>query len=343
MGGPFTRILDFPPFNIDSGPQFLAIYLVIAVCGAWLAKAARVQVVARREKAARAASAANEQPAGYRIPAERWWTHWPLTIGSMPMREEHLRIAYLKGGLGGVASALVASAVANGWLAPDPSGAFGVGTPPAEVLAEEQALFREVDKRTATITNVMAAARKVAGRWATPYEDDLLRAGHLRSDATRAAGRWAVIWIGVAILAIGAARAARGIELQRPIALLVVMMIGVVIAIFVIARVERISTAGKEYLAWLDATTTTLRADVQAGRDRVPTDILLAASLAGMFVVPDIAMAATASPQAVRSFAAAGATSGSPMAGPGSSCSSASCGGGGGCGGGGCGGGGCGG
>jgi uncharacterized protein (TIGR04222 family) len=326
MGGPFTLTFDFFPFNIDSGPRFLVIYAGIAIIGILLAKAVQARAIRRSEEATKAAMAVKEQPAGYRVPAGAPWAHQLLTIGFMPMREEHLRIAYLKGGNNAVAGALVASAVAHGWLVTNPHGSFGVGSPGRGVLAEEQALSRELLAGWEPVSRVMEAAHKIAGRWESSYEDDLVRAGLLRTQATRTAGRWAALLIGAAILAIGAIRALRGGELGRPVGLLIFEMVCICIALVVIlfARVERITTTGKAYLEWIDAATTTLRADVQAGRDQVPADVLLAASLAGMFVLPALASAATASPDALRHFAAASAGT-SSSGGPSSSCSSSSC------------------
>jgi uncharacterized protein (TIGR04222 family) len=352
MGGPFTRIFDFFPFNVDSGPKFLAIYLGIAIVGLWLAKAAQARVVRRREEATKAALAVKEQPAGYRISAAIPWAHRPLTVGFMPMREEHLCIAYLKGGTAGVASALVASAVAHGWLVTDPDGSFRIGSPERGALADEQALFKRlntVNPDAASASSVLEAAHKVARRSESSYEDNLLRAGLLRTQATRTAGRWTVLLIGAAILGIGAVRALRGVELGRSIGYLIIEMIGVCGALFLVSRVDRITTAGKAYLEWIDAATTTLRADVRAGRDQVPADVLLAASLAGMFVLPELARAAAVAPDAFRGHAVASASvvsnaSSSDYSSPNcssASCSSSSCGGGGGCGGSsGCGGGG---
>ena len=331
MGGPFTRIFDFFPFNVDSGPAFLGIYAGIAIVGLLLAKAAQVRAIRRSEEAMKAALAVKEQPAGYRTPADRQWAHQPLTIGFMPMREEHLRIAYLKGGINAVADALVASAVAHGWLVIDVFGSLRIGSPQHGALAEEQALFRRIKVNASSVASVMEAARKVARSMESSYEDDLLRAGFLRTQATRTAGRWTVLLIGAAILGIGAIRALRGVELGRSIGFLMIEMTGVCLGLVVIlaARVERITTAGKAYRQWINAATTTLRADVRAGRDQEPVDMLLAASLAGMFVVPELRRAANAAPNAFSGIPVASAStvrsSTSYTDGGSADCSSASC------------------
>lgn len=310
MGGLFTRIFDFFPFNIDSGPAFLGIYALIAIVGLLLAKAAQERAIRRSEEETNAALAVKEQPAGYRVPAERPWAHQRLTVGFMPMREEHLRIAYLKGGNDAVASALVASAVAHGWLGIDLFGSIRVGSPAQGALAEEHALWRRIKSNASSVASVMEAARKVARSLESSYADDLLGAGFLRTQATRRAGRWTVLLIGAAILGIGAIRALRGVELGRSIQFLMIEMAGVGIGLVVIlaSRVERISAAGKAYLEWIDAATTTLRADVRAGRDQDPVDVLLAASLAGIFVVPELRRAASAAPNAFSGVAVASAS-----------------------------------
>lgn len=331
MGGPFTRIFDFFPFNVDSGPAFLGIYAAIAIVGLLLAKAAQARAIRRSEEAMKAALAVKEQPAGYRTPADRQWAHQPLTIGFMPLREEHLRIAYLKGGINGVADALVASAVAHGWLVIDVFGSLRIGSPQHGALAEEQALWRRIKVNASSVASVMEAARKVARSMESSYEDDLLRAGLLRTQATRTAGRWTVLLIGAAILGIGAIRALRGVELGRSIGFLMIEMTGVCLGLVVIlaAQVERITTAGKAYRQWIEAATTTLRADVRAGRDQEPVDMLLAASLAGMFVVPELRRAANAAPNAFSGIPVASAStvrsSTSYTDGGSADCSSSSC------------------
>ena len=334
-------IFDFWPFDIDSGPAFLAFYFVLTVGGLILAVIVRSSIAQRIDREAIADDPQPVQaiPAGHGSPY-RYEAAPPapvrkrLTTGWVPRPDELWAIAYLKEGTRGVANTLLGVAMTAGWLAQHPteSGVLVVHTqaPPGEVTARrffERLVSVAGSERKLTVEFARGNATLIAEEKKAELEAELQAAGLYRTkDAEHRIAR--VVWfVAMPVLLVGLIRAVRGVELDRPIAFLVIEMIVLLAVTAILAAVTtRDSTLKNEYLQWLEDSTVSLRADVASGRRRDPGDVGLALAVAGAGAVTAAfaVLAATLIPVPV-----AVASSGSS----GSSCSSSSCGGGGGCGG----------
>ena len=94
-----TELVDFYPFNIAAGPDFLVFYAIFAVVVFVLARIVRNVLGRVLDKR-----------------AEQSVEETRLLVGRMPKTEDCLAIAYMREGERGVANTLISEAVAEGWL-----------------------------------------------------------------------------------------------------------------------------------------------------------------------------------------------------------------------------------
>ncbi len=330
--------VDVFPINVASGPEFLLIYALMSVLGVGLAKAANLGVLSLLTPHAPTGPSAVDAYRQASVARRK------LTIGAWPSVDDVLAVAFLRAGERGVAEAIVAQAVAEGWLTPasHPGAAWSVHPIPRDAALASRGLAAELHATAVTTHQVRSAATIVAARRTGDLERELAELGLLHPPGRMLVGSVAYATVGLSLLGVGALRATRGIELGRPIGFLVLEMIAVAVALFLFRKASRLTSAGDRYLKWLGASTVSLRHDVYAGRTRRPADVALVGATAGLVAIPFLAAAwpGTAwGSTAGSTFGAAEVPTGSSACSS-SSCSSSSCGGGGGCGSSSCGGGG---
>lgn len=308
--------LDFFPLDLESGPEFLAVYAVIGllgVLGAKLAQSITLDIADR--------TAPDTGP-----PSAR--SHLRLSIGHFPRPEEVPLVAYLRKGTDGVAEVLVAKAVAEGLLVPAGDRRMSVIAGSGGYSDDTHALSLKLPRGSVSIREAMQHAGRIAETRAAAMSRELLAAG-LHRPATRLAAGVAVFGLAAGgVLLLGLLRLARGLSLGRPVAFLGLELAALFVICLVAARPERRTVTGDRYLKWLHDSTRSLREDVRTNVAARRDDVALAAAVAGVALIPAFLWAEQDGHGNVAAH---------------SSCGGPSCGGGGGCGGGGCGGGGCGG
>jgi uncharacterized protein (TIGR04222 family) len=337
--GPIAETFDFFPFNVGPGTEFLLVYAVIGLVGLLVAKAAQALVLGLMTPVR---PPPPRQQEGYRHAATQ---PRHLAVGTFPSIDDVLHIAYLRAEKAGVAEAILTQATAEGWIRPasEAPGRLAVFPLPNEASHASRELAVNLHATYIAPADARRAAALVADRKVPELHNDLVGMGLLHSDGARF---WAVITyaaIAAVVLGIGAIRTLRGIELDRPVAFLVIeiLVFGAVLA--KLARPAKRTSHGEMFLAWVMNSTVSLREDVRSGRAQRPIDLALAGATAGLFAVPIVAAMWPAPAAASTVFGGTSDGSFSASSCSSSSCSSSSCGGGGGCGsscggGGGCGG-----
>lgn len=340
-GGPIADTFDFFPFNVGPGTEFLIVYAVIGLVGLLVAKAAQALVLGLMTPVR---PPPPRQQEGYRHAATQ---PRHLAVGTFPSIDDVLHIAYLRAETAGVAEAILTQATAEGWIQPasQAPGRLAVFPLPNDASHASRELATNLHATFIDPADARKAAALVAGRKVPELHNDLVEMGLLHSDGRRFWAGLAYVAIAAVVLGIGAIRAARGIELGRPVAFLIIetLVFGAVLA--KLARPAKRTSHGDIFLAWIMNSTVSLRDDVRSGRAQRPVDLALAGATAGLFAVPIVAAMWPAEARASTFFGASSGGDGSVSASScsSSSCSSSSCGGGGGCGsscggGGGCGG-----
>ena len=234
--------MEFWPFDIESGPDFLGFYfllmLVALTAAGWLAHviASRTPAKPFAQPALRAAvppGQAYRQPGGSPPPRQR------LTIGFIPWPDEHWAIAYLRGGNAAVADLLLCTALASGWLVDTGNSMFSLGAPAPHfpLLAQLHAQLARMNQPSIAQTAVRAMATLVAIGAEKDLQAELEAAGFLRSRGARGRAR-ALVWVvGLFVLAVGVIRTVRGISLDHPVAFLIVLMIPVALTTLILGAV----------------------------------------------------------------------------------------------------------
>jgi uncharacterized protein (TIGR04222 family) len=355
------EIFDFFPFNMASGPAFLAFYFFFALAAFVGAIYLRRAVGARIDRAIVTSTRSSAPIAGtnadpYRAqgvvaPTDRK----RLTVGWIPGVDEHWAIAYLKGGERNVANTMISVAMASGWLSTEkekPGFAHfrGANLPDDPGLLAFHKRLASYQASTLTLFDVRLAAGTATTDMRPEIIRDLDATGMERSPATVRTLTW-IVWLsGAFTVGVGMIRFVRAVELNRPAGFLIIQMLLFAFAFWILAfTTSTKSTLHREYLRWLDDSTISLRTAVRNGRRSDPTDVGLAVAVGGASVLAAhtsfvaIHRALVPEPVAVASGGSSGSSSDSSSSsfGGGSSCSSgggSSCGGGGGGGGGGCGG-----
>jgi uncharacterized protein (TIGR04222 family) len=325
-------LYDIPPFNMTSGSAFLVFYALVAVaCFGAVVFAQRGLGSYGERRVPRGALAVVRPGAPYRTDDGSLSPRCALTVGCVPCAEEIPMVAYLKAGLRGMANTLISVAFAEGSLSPDPEHggdviriAASARSEPAQIMLHER--LRALGGTTITVEQLRCSARAVAEAMEADTLGELESAGLLRSErAVRSLQ--AIMWAtGGLLLAIGAIRMMRGISLGRPVAFLLMEMVGVAVASgFLSMRPLRESRRTRDYLGWLEDATASVRMDVRAGRRGDPESVGIAVAMASDSAAAVTGIAVLASvliPVPVVPTASFGETDVS------SSCSTASCGGG---------------
>jgi uncharacterized protein (TIGR04222 family) len=331
--------LEFWPFDMAPGPGFLGFYLVFASGFLWAGVLLARALADGGGRSALAEEAEGQVPAA--PPYRQAGTRERLSLGWIPLADELWPIAYLRGGRVAVIEALLCTATAAGWIVNvgDSQHVSVGGTPPSDpLLAKFYGSLTTVRQPQVSQEVARAAAWATADNATDELRAELEAAGLLRSARARRRGKVIVATVGAFVLLVGFLRVVRGVALNHHVGFLLLEIVVTTMAVVVYARRagrEAPSRAGRRYLQWLDATTTSLRRDVATGRRTAPLEVGLAVAAAGATTVIGAPLFLGLSTFLVPPTPVA-QSDGS------SGCSSSSCGGGGGCGGG-CGGGGCGG
>jgi uncharacterized protein (TIGR04222 family) len=248
------------------------------------------------------------------------------------------QLAFLAGGPDRATDAAIAALVERGQLRVNSYKQISqAGTRPVEPLERAVADVAQL-KTTATIrANVRGSAAMRA------LEDGLEQRGLLASTAAKRKARTFGLLLQLAVLVLGVGRLLDGISLNRPVGILVVLVL-VTAVLTLVAAVRHSKTGARQPSA---AGHRVLGQARSAASGPVPAGALAggmllggaaaAVALGGWAMYPDEELSAALMPPA-GSFGGGGSSGGGSSC-SGSSCSSgSSCGGGGGCGGGGCGG-----
>ena len=280
----FVKSIDFFPFNIPSGPEFLGVYTLIVALSLLLAKVVQRGVIGAMDGSEAPVPRDRGHLGGFRRPAQAGPR---LLIGELPSPDDVHYVAFLRGGEGAVGDTIATLALGEGWLAPVPESEFIDVLPlPPEPCASSRKLFALLRGARTTRTALRAAIEEVAREEARRAEAALREGGFLVTGGAMAAGNAAFATVAAVPLVIAAHRLLRGVALGAPIGLLAVMMVATAIIALIAGMTSRVSLRGREYLAWLAGSTTALREDVRAGRSASPADASLAAALDGAEGIP---------------------------------------------------------
>jgi uncharacterized protein (TIGR04222 family) len=286
-------MFEFFPFDMESGPLFLAFYFVFSVATLFIAKRIRKARIAAKY-AEPPEPAALPEP---RAPVTAYRTavaparahHRRLTIGYAPGPDEVWAVSYLREGATGVANTIVAIAGAAGWLTPRGATSY-VFTPPASTPAPAIGAFvAELKAKAPTgVTNandVRVAASSAAASVAASLDLELDDAGLARivPDADQAR---IIEHLAIALnLVVGVVRLVRGALLGHPILFLVIEILGFLLYGRASAKRAYPNPRVTAYLKWLEDASYSLRVDVAGGRRRDVVDVALAAAIAGPMAV----------------------------------------------------------
>lgn len=273
-------LLDFYPFNVHSGFEFLFLYGVFAVAGLIILPILRRHYGRHLDEQA--------IPAGSAM----------LRIGQVPTQDQYYAIAYLQRGTTGVAETLTAMAHACGAIQPAP------GLPKhfvycAEATVPDHPLLRQfldavkpkegTDIEAATLK---AEAQAVARAHKTSIENELRSAGMIRSEANQSRVYSAVWMMGLFLLLFGLLRLLRAMALGHRFLFLAVEIVLIGIGVYVIARKSDEAPIKDSYLDWLRDTTAGLRLNVNTNWDTTPQAVGLGVALDGAGILGTAAVAA---------------------------------------------------
>lgn len=246
-----------------------------------------------------------------------------LALGALPTGDDAWAIAYLRAGRRGVTEALVAAAVAAGWLGDDE----------APIEPPEDARLRALHHAMGKVKRDAGSLREHAAAVAQQLEPAILAAlqPYGRTPRMKVLAFALHALPGVAVALVGWVRCVRADLLHRPHGILDVLVVASVLGALVLGARAMNSTSprARRYQGWVSDAMQSLRRDVQSGERAEPSDVALAVAaygVASLHVAPVLA----AMPIALYAPPASSSCSG------GSSCGGGGCGGG--CGGGGCGG-----
>lgn len=280
---------SFFPVDVSSVAEFVATYAVIGVLGLAVGKLIATLVASAFDRSAPEASraargAASDDP------------HEPLTEGFLPKPDELPAVGYLKGGLDGFSAAIVADALATGWLYHVPGtrvgarGSYALGRLPkdASTLAAElaTALSRKGPLDPAAVRD---AARAVALRHEAATLAQLEAAGLSRTFAERLGASLAMWIVTGLVLAIGVLRCVRDHALGASLAPALLETALFAAGAVAFSGVPRRSDRGQRYVDWLEVSTTALRRRVAEGAEPSVADTALAAALVGLGAGPELA------------------------------------------------------
>lgn len=221
------------------------------------------------------------------IPRARW------IAGVYPRARDAYAIALLRGGRPEAARTLVARLVGLDLLAVDGEGRL-VPKPEAEepdLLPVEAAAWNAI-RREASLTPTAAEwqIRGAVGPHLQESELELEEQGVLPDRLRRTAYRNVTFLAAAAILGMGLAKL--GVALSRGrtnVFFLLLLLVFFTIAVFVLLRPPRRTSAGEQYLAWLREAHRGIVRETRSGQRRNAGEIALAAGIYGLVEVPDLA------------------------------------------------------
>ncbi len=290
------ELFDFFPFDMDSGPGFMAVFLLISVGLMLLGTVVRGRVARRIDAASMPEPvAAAVPPGGPPVPTQG--EPGPrLTVGVLPRGEQLWMVAWLRAGRVGVAQTLVANAWAEGWLSSSPSDRRLLRFTGRKIPRDRAAVrfydqleqFPEKDLRP---EDVLELATMMAKSMEPKLRHDVKLAGMVRSSADQWRLARVMLLFGALAEAVAVIRVVVR-EAQNPGALSSESMLLGTFAMFVVAPVFVVlalfrpsSNARKRYLEWLEDATLSLVGEVEGRRCKDPADVTLAAAVAGLAVV----------------------------------------------------------
>lgn len=186
--------------------------------------------------------------------------HRRYAVGFLPLEEEILGLAYLRGGVPRVAATLRAWAEAEGWLVHAEKGRWVLRRLPRAAAPWATRFSRPLASGTITDGDIDRAANATARDLEPALLADLEAVGFLRSTGARAAGAITVIVVSAWVIVIGALRAGRAPELGEPAWLLAGEVMTVAVAVFALAAsIGRRTTTADRWLVWIDRATAALR------------------------------------------------------------------------------------
>lgn len=206
--------------------------------------------------------------------------HRRYTIGFLPIEDEILAVAYLRGGAPKVAETLLAWAKREGWVLRAEDDRWVLKRLPKAAPAWAASLTRPLAVGTITGDVLERAADATARHLEPRLAIDLVRAGFLRSGAARGAGGLSLVAASAWVVVIGAMRVARAPELGEPTWLLAGEVATVALAAAgLAAMIGRRTDTADAWLAWLDTATTALQRDHALRRTLRPDEVALVTAL----------------------------------------------------------------
>lgn len=283
MTGPFA----FFPFDMPYGAAFVVVYGLMLVGIPVLAVWARHGVARRLDRPpVRTLPSPPPNLGGYRTEAAAD-AELLLVPGVFPRGEQVWLVAWLRAGKAGVEQALLANAVATGWLVAVGDGTFTVfpHPPPDRLLAAFHAALLAGGSTSVPAATVCQTARSVVRAWVPVLQAAARSAGMVSHTERKAILVLTMVLPGLLMMAIPIIRfSVQGPMFELHAYLLVAMMI-VGLVVLVLGTQVPPSTVAKPYLDWLGDATTSLVADVSTGRRVDPIAVTLAAALAGIGVL----------------------------------------------------------
>lgn len=202
--------------------------------------------------------------------------HRRYAIGFLPIEEEILGVAWLRGGAPRVAETLRAWGEAEGWLVRAEARRWVLKRLPLGAPPWASRFTRPLATGTITDDALDRAAASTAAELVPTIELDLLSAGFVRSAAARTAGAVAIVVVSLWVVILGAIRVGMAPSLGEPTWILAGEVATVMLAAFALgALIPRRTDAADRWLAWLDKSTAALRRDHARGRARRAEDAAL--------------------------------------------------------------------
>lgn len=263
---------DALPVGPGSTIEFILLYGVLAIMALGVANFIASVVVTWVDRRAEALAPRTQRSATRSDDLE----HRRFAIGFLPIEDEILGVAYLRGGAPRVAETLVAWATREGWVRRAEENRWVLKRLPKTAPAWAASLTRPLTVGTITDDSLARAAETVARQLEPRVASDLEHVGFLRSSAARVAGGVALVATSAWVVVLGAMRAARAPALGEPTWLLAGEVATVALAsIGLVGMIGRRTSAADAWLAWLDTATTALRRDHASGRVLRPDEVAL--------------------------------------------------------------------
>lgn len=289
-------LLDFFPFNLPPGFEFLVLWAVLTA-GVWsLCLRGERWLVDTAEPVSRPA-APSPISGGYRQPASDG-ERGPLRIGVLPQGAQLWTVAWIRGAHDGVAEALVATAEARGMVLPVDADGTEYRLAPADARPRDPVVrtFRHILAAAPSITpfvlreSGLTAARVHEG----DFDAELTRAGFVRSRELLAKIT-AVMVAGLLLVELVAAL--RILAQADPDSSMSALLLAAMLTVALVFPVYRPSRRHKsrrrrEYLRWLRGATVALVDHVSAADGpREPADVTLAAAVGGVRAITKTSLA----------------------------------------------------